>query len=191
MVRLSKWLIAVGAVILVISVVAGIVLAVMGFSRVADIGSQAFDIDGSTSRHFDADESIQLYVAGTQDHPADSLPTCTVSGPAPTRPGPSQSSTFTRNHSSITSFASYTFTEAGTYQITCDSPGVVAAPPVSVSGILSGVGGILLAVFGGLAGAVLAVLGVVVRITSRKRSQTPPPPAGHAPPPYPPTTGGI
>lgn len=165
-----------GAAILVVSLAIGIPLAVIGFAKVTDLTSQAYAVNGSATKHYWARETIVLYAPGTQNAGVeDALPTCTVSGPGAQQQRSSSTGSFTFDNRTVRSFAEYYLTQPGDYTITCDTDYVVAGPKISVGGILSGVGGVLVAVFGGGIGAVLLVVGVILWCLGRRPPRTPPP----------------
>lgn len=173
----GKWLTWTGLAITAICVVAGVIMAVNGFGKISEVVDRSFRVDAPTTYNAAADEVLVLY------GPRDATPHCEVTGPAPTVPGPGQSTTFTFDGRTLSSFASYRFSSAGEYLIACESPGVVAGPPVPVGGIVSGAGGILLAVFGGGLGLVLLVIGVVLWIVGANQERRTPPgayPHAHA-----------
>lgn len=174
----GKWLTWTGLAIAIVTVIAGVVMAVIGFGKLAEVVDDSFRVTGPTSHTAQADEVLVLY---SPRDSATAVPVCAITGPAPTQPGPRQpSGDFTYDSSTIAPFASYRFTQAGQYTIDCDRSGVVAGPELPVAGIFTGAGGILLAVFGGLGGAALLVLGVILWVVGANRTRTPP-----APPAYP------
>ncbi|MGW5521095.1 hypothetical protein [Gordonia sp. NPDC003950] len=178
MTRVGKVLTFLGVVALALSVGAGVLLAVTGISKVTDQTNSAFEIHGSTTKHFWADESLALYAPGTQNAFEDALPQCTITGPGVQRQASNVTSSFTYNHTTVRSFAQYSFTETGDYVIDCGDGYVVGAPPLAVGGVLSGVGGILLAVFGGLFGLFIIVVGIILWVVGRRRDRRTPPPFG-------------
>lgn len=181
MVRVGRWFLWIGALVAVVSIAVGVTLAVVGFGQVADQAAKAVAVGDGVVVELAEGDSMQLYIAGTQDHVADTLPECTVNGPAPTAPGTTQSSSFTYRHSQVSSFDSFRITTTGDYRVACDADGVLLAEQLSLGGIFSGVGGVLLAVFGGGAGVLLALIGLVLRIVGRGR-EVPPPPTTYLPP---------
>ena len=77
---------------------------------------------------------------------------------------------FTFDGSGVESFDSFEVVESGTYSFQCDSPAVVAS--IDASGVLSGVGGVLLAVVGGGFGGLLALVGIVLWIIAGREPKT-------------------
>ncbi|GAA3956889.1 hypothetical protein [Gordonia caeni] len=179
----GKWLTWTGLAIGIVTVVVGIVMAIVGFGKLTDVVNDSFRVTGPTQHTARSGDVLVLYA------PSSSVagdPVCAITGPAPTRPGPIERNTdFTYDDRNISAFASYRFTQDGTYTIDCDRSGVVAGPELPVSGIFTGAGGVLLAVFGGLLGAVMLVLGVILWIIGANRAKTPPaPPAWQGGAPY-------
>ena len=182
----GKWLTWTGLAIGIVTVIVGVVMAIVGFGKLTDVVNQSFRVNGPTLHTAQSGDVLVLYA---QNSSVAGDPVCAVTGPAPTRPGPIERNTdFTYDDSTVSAFASYRFTQDGTYTIDCDRSGVVAGPELPVSGIFTGAGGVLLAVFGGLLGAVMLVLGVILWIIGANRAKTPPPAwQGGAPyggPPY-------
>lgn len=178
----GKWLTWTGLAIGIVTVIVGVVMAIVGFGKLTDVVNQSFRVNGPTLHTAQSGDVLVLYA---QNSSVAGDPVCAVTGPAPTRPGPIERNTdFTYDDSTVSAFASYRFTQDGTYTIDCDRSGVVAGPELPVSGIFTGAGGVLLAVFGGLLGAVMLVLGVILWIIGANRAKTPPPPAWQAGAPY-------
>lgn len=159
----------VGGIILVLSVVGGIILGVVGIGGTVSEVSDGEVISGTGQVSLQTDDERQLY-----KHQGDPTPSCTIRAPSGGEPGPgpSHSSSITSNSDSWTSFRGFTAEEAGDYTVTCDGE-VLVAPPLSISGILTGVGGILLAVFGGLGGLALVIGGLILYLVGRSRRQRP------------------
>ncbi|MGW0038175.1 hypothetical protein [Gordonia sp. NPDC003376] len=192
MAGVGKVLTGLGAALMLISVVVGVILAVSGFGKVADQTSQAFAINGSVTRHLDAGAQLTLYAPGTTAGPyPDPLPACAVTGPGVERDSTTQSSSFTFDNTTVRSFAQYRITAAGEYVIDCGNGYAVGAPPLSLSGVFSGVGGVLLAVFGGGLGLLVTIVGVILWVVGRNRRNReripPTAPPGNPPPGYPPS----
>lgn len=180
-----------GAVVAVLSIVVGVVLAVVGLRPATRIEAKSIPVAGpgnSVEHHFDADEKIVLYTPGTNGPYQESPPRCSITGGSVSQTATPNSSVTLSGVNQV-SFAAYTIATAGTYRITCDRSGVTIAPPLSVGGILGGVGGILLAVFGGLVGLVMFVVGLVVTL-ARRRTPRAPGPQGFASGPVPPNRAG-
>jgi len=186
MTKAGKLLTWIGLAIAVVTVIAGVILAISGFSKLRDTTGAMTPIgqtglDQPTAITAEAGEIVVLYLTGRG---MVVQPNCqVVDGPAPAQPGPGQSvnTEITVNTMTYRPFTSFRFTQSGTYAITCDGPGVVAGAPLSISGLFSGAGGIMLAVFGGLGGGFLLVLGIILWIVGANRDKRPPVPAG----PYP------
>lgn len=180
MAKVGKWFTILGLVIMLASVAVGVFFAATGFGQVKGLAEDAFVIDdGEMTKRFDAGDEIYLFgqTVGNESE----RPNCRFDGPAPTRTIKSHyDTTFTYEGKSVTSYQGVGFTKSGTYTITCDSY-TVATSDLSVTGIFQGVGGVLLAVFGGGAGLVLVIVGGVLWIVGASRKTPPPtsyPPAG-------------
>lgn len=164
--RAPTILMIVGGVILVLSVIAGIVLAAIGIgSTVGGVNDiEVFD-SGSGTIAAEEGEVVQLYAEeGTQ------TPVCQVAAPSADAlgAGTSQTSTTTIDGTSWASFDSFTANTAGEYAIDCGGTPIAAGPPVSIGGIFGAVGGILLGVAGGFVGFVLLAIGVILLIVRRR-----------------------
>lgn len=172
MTRVGKVLTILGVVGLVISVVGGVTLAVTGISKVSEQTGRAFEIHGTTTKHFDAHETLTLYAPGTQNASSeDALPQCDVRGPGVEKRNSRSTSAFTYHNTTVRSFASFYLTAAGDYTIDCADAYVVGGPPVAVGGLFSGIGGVLLAVFGGGVGLFVTIVGVIMWIVGRHRDR--------------------
>lgn len=162
--KAPKILIILGSAILALSLIVGIVLAVIGlggaFSTADEL--EVFD-SGSGTITAEAGESLQVYGAEGASYPL-----CEIDGPS-AGPGTIQTSTITSGGTDWYSVESFTAEEAGDYTITCDEGPVAVGPPVSMGAIFAGVGGIFLAIGGGALGLLLLAIGVVLVII-RKRS---------------------
>lgn len=181
MAKVGKWFTILGLVIMLASVAVGVFFAATGFGKVSDMADNAFVIDtGEVTKRFDAGDEIYLFghTSGTEVQ----RPNCRFDGPAPTKSITSNyDTTFTYDGNTVKSYQGVRFTRSGTYTITCDSY-TVATPDLTATGILQGVGGVLLATFGGGAGLLLTILGGILWIIGASR-RTPPtnyPPAGAA-----------
>lgn len=162
--KAPKVLIILGAVIIGLSLVIGIVTAVIGFGQVAG-GAEKYQIleSGSGTYTAEADETVQLYAE--EGTPA---PQCTIDGPA-VGEGTIQTSGFGNEGREWVSFDSFTAEEAGDYTIDCGGTPVMVGPPVSIGGIFAGLGGIVLAIGGGVLGFLLLVVGVIILLVRRGR----------------------
>ncbi|ASK65292.1 hypothetical protein CFK39_04975 [Brachybacterium avium] len=162
--KAPKVLIVLGSVILALSVIIGVVLAVIGFGgTVSGMNElEVFD-SGNGTVTAEAGESLQIYA-----EEGAAVPSCTIDGPA-VGPGTGQSSTMGDGEHSWVSVDSFTAEEAGDYEVSCTEAPIAVGPPVSIGGIFAGLGGIALAIFGGALGLLLLVIGVVLLIV-RKRS---------------------
>lgn len=172
MTKAGKALVALGALIALITVVAGVLLAVSGFGKLNTATDELKPIRMTQPSMFTVapGDELVLYLTGSG---AVVQPTCqVVDGPAPAEPGPAQNANtqLTINTNTYKPFDSFRFPQAGTYGIVCDGPGVVAGPPLALGGIFSGIGGALLAVFGGMGGGVILVIGIVLWVLGSKRS---------------------
>lgn len=196
--RAGQWLTWIGAILLVGALAGGVTLAVSGFRSLAAFDSEAVAVSGpdnSIEHRFDAGERIQLYTRGANGVYLGPVPSCEITGPAPVEAGRGARSSVTVGAQSWISFAEYRFTESGVYRITCDQSGVRVAPAVSAMGLVGGVGGVFLAVFGGAIGFVVLVTGIVLWVLGSRRRSGPPHPGGGpqasyppgGPPPHPPT----
>ncbi|MGB3885952.1 hypothetical protein [Gordonia sp. (in: high G+C Gram-positive bacteria)] len=169
--KLGKWLTWSGLAIAIATVVAGTVLAVMGFGKMSDFQSDAFGVDGPSEFVAEADAILVLYSSQV----GFDAPKCTATGPARVESGLQRTnSSVTYNNRSVSSFQSFRFTKAGTYTIVCDAPDVIAGPRDLAAGIFTGVGGILLAVFGGGFGVLLLVIGAILWIIGANTAKAPP-----------------
>ncbi|MBD0021191.1 hypothetical protein GII33_17900 [Gordonia pseudamarae] len=190
MAKVGKLFTILGILIMLVSVVVGVIFAVTGFGKVADMADNAFVIEGSVTRQFDAGDEIFLF--GQSSGTDYERPNCRFDGPAPTTTVTSGfNTTFTYDGRSVKSYQGVGFTESGSYTITCDSY-AVATSEISAAGIFQSVGGVLLTVFGGGAGAFLAVVGGILWIIGASRKQPPttyPPAASGGYPNYPPPGG--
>lgn len=162
--KAPKILIILGSVILALSVVIGVVLAIIGFGGTVS-GMNELEVfeSGSGTVTAEAGESLQIYAE--EGAP---VPSCTIDGPA-VGAGTGQSSTMNDGENSWVSVDSFTAEEAGEYEVSCGDTPIAVGPPVSIGGIFAGLGGIALAVFGGALGFLLLVIGVILLIM-RKRS---------------------
>ncbi|WP_439032062.1 hypothetical protein [Gordonia terrae] len=163
--RWGKILTLVGVVILVLSVAVGVVLAVAGIGDVVDQADKAFEVNPTAEQYYDAGDTFQLFSSA-----ANGVPSCEITGPAALESGTNTSTEFTFDGSGVESFDSFEVVESGTYSFRCDSPAVVAS--IDASGIFSGVGGVLLAVFGGGLGGLLALVGIVLWIIAGRKPRT-------------------
>lgn len=163
--KAPKVLIILGAVVLALSLVIGIVVAVIGFGGVASGASkyQVFE-SGSGTYAAEADETVQLYAE--EGVPA---PECVVDGPA-VGEGTIQTSGFGNEGREWDSFDSFTAEQAGDYTIDCAGTPVMVGPPVSIGGIFAGLGGIFLAIGGGALGILLLLIGVIILLVRRSRA---------------------
>jgi len=159
----------IGGVILILSVVGGVVLGVAGIGGAVSEVSDGEVISGVEQVSLQAGDERQLY-----QRQSEPMPTCTITAPdgGQPGPGPTHSSTITAGGDSWTSFRGFSAEESGDYTVSCDGDAMVA-PPLSVSGILTGVGGILLAVFGGLLGFALVIGGIILYAIGRSRRTRP------------------
>lgn len=162
--KAPKILIILGSVILVLSVIIGVVLAVVGFGGLAS-GASELEVfeSGSGTVSAEAGESLQIYVE--EGAP---VPSCTIDGPA-VAPGTSQTSSRGTGEVTWVSVDSFTADEAGEYAVSCGDTPIAVGPPVSIGAIFTGLGGILLAIGGGALGLLLLVIGVIL-VLVRKRT---------------------
>lgn len=160
--RWGKILTLLGVLILVLSVTVGVVMAIAGIGNVAD---KAFEVNPTAEQYYDAGDEFQLFSSSTNGVPA-----CEITGPAALASGTNSTTEFTFDGSGVESFDSFEVVESGTYSFQCDSPAVVAS--IDASGILRGVGGVLLAVVGGGFGGLLALVGIVLWIIAGRKPKT-------------------
>lgn len=180
MAKVGKWFTILGLVIMLGSVAVGVFFAATGFGKVADMADNAFVVEDSVTRQFDAGDEIYLFGQSTGTNYE--RPNCQITGPAPTKDVTSNiETTFTYDGRSVKSYQGVGFTKTGSYTIACDGY-TVATPELSAAGIFQSVGGILLAVFGGGAGLLFAVIGGILWIVGASRKTPPPnyPPAASA-----------
>lgn len=163
--RAGKILSLIGGIVLVLAVAAGTILAVVGFSQVSGVVEDGTRFTGSTELDLEEGEQVQLYV-----HRNEVPPLCEVTdedGNTPTG-GRSQSSTV----NDWESFDMFTAPTAGTYTIICTGETeVLAAAPLSIGGIFSAVGGILIGVFAGGFGLLILVVGVILLLIGRSQAK--------------------
>lgn len=166
--------------LLVVSVAAGIIMAVLGFGRVADSVTDTTPVSGPTQVTLAEGDRLLYYVPGVADGTDDSSGSpsyapaadanCSVTGPDARDLSTTLTSTSTTNGETRVSDGGFEARAAGDYTITCaPSPDVevVLAPPIDAGGVFGGVGGVLLAVFGTLGFGVAAVVGVILWIVGR------------------------
>ena len=161
-------LLLVGALILVLGLLAGILTAVIGFGATAKgIGDIQVYSSGSGTYTAEAGEDVQAYMPE-----GSAMPSCSVTTPDGAQPGDgvNQSSSTTIDGQTWVSFDSFTATSAGDYQIDCGGAPVALGPPVSIGGIFGGIGGVLLAVFGGLLGFLILLGGIIWMVVQRRRT---------------------
>lgn len=173
--KAGKVVTIVGIILTVVLGGGGIVLAVVGLSGVAGSLEDGTEFAGSTRLEVGSMESVQVY-AKTADAP----PTCQVDGPdgAVEFRGDDDNSTF----EDWVRIGTFTSDPAGEYTITCTpSQPMLAAPPISVAGMLAGAGGIAAAFIGGGFALVVLLTGVILWFAGRKRENqpTPHPPGGY------------
>lgn len=163
--KAPKILIIIGSVTLALSVILGIVLAVVGLG---DVAGGADDLEqfpsGAGTVVAEEGDSLQIYVP--EGFPP---PTCDVAGPA-VGEGTSQSSTVGAGGTTWVSVHSFTAEAAGEYSVDCGDLPIAVGPPVSILGIFAGVGGILLGLGGGFFGFVLLALGVILLLVRRSKA---------------------
>lgn len=160
-------LIILGGVILAVSVIAGIVITVIGISSTVG-GINDIEVLDSGSGTVTAEEGDLLQFYAEEGTPA---PSCQVTGPSDgaLSDGPDRTSSTTIGGTAWESFDIATVNESGEFAIDCGGTPVAVGPPVSIGGIFGAVGGILLGVGGGFVGFVLLVIGVILLIV-RKRA---------------------
>ncbi|WP_299299073.1 hypothetical protein [uncultured Brachybacterium sp.] len=166
--RVPKVLIILGSVILALSVIIGLVLAIIGIGGAAgSAGALTHFDDGVAHMEIEADETLQIYVEeGT------AVPSCTIEGPSEDAvgEGSSQNSRIGTGDANWVSVDSFTANEAGEYSIDCGGTPIAVGPPVSIGGIFAGIGGIFLGIGGGALGFLLLAIGVVLLIMRRSRA---------------------
>lgn len=164
---------ALGLLGLVFAAVAGYV-GMSSVSTVVATGRGEVVISGTGAVSLDAGEDRQLY-----RNQGMLTPECFVTDPngEPAVPGVAQSSSITSGGRQWQSFDSFRAGPEGEYQIACQDGEVLVAPPLSISGIFMGIGGMLLSVFAGLIGAALLASGLILFFIGRfKLRQGAPPP---------------
>ncbi|MGO1896637.1 MAG: hypothetical protein ACTH1O_12460 [Brachybacterium sp.] len=163
--KAPKILIILGSVILALSVIIGVVLAVIGIGGIAGDLSELEEFSGGSGTiSADAGETYQIYAEeGAQN------PTCIVDGPA-VGEGTSQSSSISDGETNWVSIDSFTAEEAGEYSIDCSDGPIAVGPPVSIGGVFAGVGGVLLAIGGGALGFLLLAIGVILLIVRKRKA---------------------
>ena len=164
--RAPKILMIIGGAILALSVIIGVVVAVIGFVTALSSDFEEFP-GGSGTFTAEQGEVIQLYAEeGT------AAPTCTLYTPdgAQPEPGTNQNSNRSFGDTSWESFDSFTAPSSGEYEIDCAGTAVAVGPPVSIGGVFGAVGGILFAIGGGFLGFVLLAIGIVLWLLNRNKT---------------------
>ena len=131
-------------VIMLAAVAVGVFFAATGFGKVADMAENAFVVEGSVTRDFDAGDEIFLFGQGSGTNY--DRPNCQITGPAATKDvtsslGPRSPTTAVRSgpiRASVSPRPGRTRSPATATR--------VATPELSATGIFQSVGGILLAV---------------------------------------------
>lgn len=175
--RVLFWI---GAALIVVCLVIGTLVAVTGFTRVADAASDTTAVSGPTDVTLEEGERLLFYVPGEPGEPntySDSPPTvaaadanCTVTGPAPREIRSPGTHHVTTNGQTRVSDGGFEAGSAGTYTVTCapvPDAEVVLGPPTDVGGILGGIGGVFIGVFGAIGSGVITVLGLVLWLVGR------------------------
>lgn len=175
--RILFW---VGGTLLVVSIVAGIFLAVFGFGRLADSIADTTPVAGPTQVTLEEGDRLMYYVPGvadSTDEHSDSQSyspaadaNCSATGPDAQDLSSTWTNTSTTNGETRVSDGGFEAGAAGDYTVTCapvPDVEVVLAPPVDASGVLGGVGGILLAVFGALGFGIITVTGLILWLVGR------------------------
>lgn len=174
----------VGAVIMIGSVVIGSLMADSGIGGEIDKVRDAVIVPGAGSVELEGNSQYQIFrEVGAP------MPTCAVLDPngatasdSHARPG-----SITTGGRSWTSVEGFRTSVAGAYSVDCGGDEVLVAAPMSVGGIFAGLGGILLAIFGGIAGGCLLVVGLILYFAGRskgRRAQQSPYPGGGPGQPY-------
>ncbi|MPV49679.1 hypothetical protein GCG21_06585 [Pseudactinotalea sp. HY160] len=178
--RAGVILAVVGAVLLVGAIAGGALLASAGIGGEIDKVRDAVPVSGRAELDLEDGLDLRLYrEVGT------ATPDCLVSDEAGTDVSTAffGSSTISTGGRSWTAFQAFRTVGAGTYSIECGSAEVLVAQPLSPGGIVAGVGGILTAIFGGFAGGIVLVGGIVLYVVGRvKAKRIAPPPAWGTPP---------
>lgn len=165
--KAPKILIIVGAVILALSVVVGIIVTVVGALNTAG-SMESVETFSTGSGTFTAEEGQQLIAYAPEGA---TPPSCNISGPGQIELGDSTTSyTVTADGQAWTSFDDFTVDTSGDYMIDCYGEAVAIGPPPSVGGILGTLGGVLLGVFGGFLGFVLLVIGIILLVVQRRKN---------------------
>lgn len=188
--RLLFWI---GGILSIVCIAAGVILAVSGFTRVAESASISHPVDGPTEIDLESGERMMYYVPGvvdpstagsghgpgygsdddsdSPDYVAVGSAHCSATGPSVVdiRPGGTKHTT-SRGGETRVSDGGFTAENAGTYTVTCSPDAgvdVTLGPPTDVGGILSGIGGVLAGVFGALAFGAVTLLGLVLWLVGR------------------------
>ena len=143
MAKVGKWFTVLGLVIMLAAVAVGVFFAATGFGKVADMAENAFVVEGSVTRDFDAGDGSSC----SDKAPEPTTTDRTARSPVllPPRTSHRARTTFTYDGRSVRSYQGVGFTKTGSYTIACDGY-AVATPELSATGIFQSVGGILLAV---------------------------------------------
>lgn len=178
--RSSRALIRVGAVLLVLSLIATLVGGLTTRSLLNNLTSNSSELlDGTATVTLDAGTQRGLYVTGGLIAPGETVPThvqditCTVEGPS----GPVPVSHLKDEDRSVgldTALArfqvvgSFRALADGEHRIDCTGLGVVVAPEVSPASALLRLGSLLLGSLGVFAGATFLLIGGLLRLLVRR-----------------------
>ncbi|WP_198394860.1 hypothetical protein [Brevibacterium yomogidense] len=175
--RVLFWI---GAALIVVCLVIGTIVAITGFTRVADTASDTTVVAGPTDVTLEEGERLLFYVPGEPGEPnvySDSPPVvatadanCTVTGPAPREIRSPGAHRVTLNGETRVSDGGFEAESAGTYTTTCapvPDVEVTLGPPTDVGGILGGIGGVFIGVFGAIGSGVITILGLVLWLVGR------------------------
>lgn len=177
--KTGKWLTFGGLALGIVSVVVGVVLLVIGVQKLADVERDALAINragevaGEFTREYPA-QAGDVVVIYASSRTAASVASCEVrGGPAPAEPGPTQMKDLeiTFNGSTVVPVTAFRFTQSGDYVLACQGPGMVAGAPLSTSAFMQTGFGALLAVFGGMLGGLLLIIGVVLWIVGNNKEK--------------------
>ena len=152
----------VGVLITVAGIWYGGSLAASGFGSIADQNNNRTILaSGSGEIQIDSRQNLQLFQTDvTVDHE------CAVFGPSGNQisQGRLPGSTITANGERWRSVESFRAEEVGTYRIDCVSGPIMVAPAVGFGDVLAGAGGIVIAIFVGMFGVFVILVGVVLWI---------------------------
>lgn len=159
--RLGPVLMIIGAIIGVLAIVAGILGGIGGIAGAIPSEDEMHAVTQPLQVTLSDDQEMGLWGE------AGSGVTCSVldeAGEMANMQGTSES--ITLNDLQLRSIGKWS--GAGTYTVECDGEGGYVGPPLGVGALVGGVGGIIGAVFLGIIGGTLFIVGLIVWLVQRK-----------------------